>query len=48
MSSKKAITALSKVGENGLSTLQAALKGNHLAVPTRNQPNAKKLLDGAI
>ena len=46
--SKKAITALSKVGQSGLAPLQDALCYNHLATTTRNQPNAEKLKDGAI
>ena len=49
MSAKNAITALSRVANSGaVATVQGALKNNHLAVVTRNQPNAKKLLDGAI
>ena len=43
------VTALSKVVKgSGLSTLQKAMSGNYLTAETRNQPNAKRLIDGAI
>ena len=48
MNSKKAITALSKVGEGGVGTLQKALAYNPLATATSRNPNAEKLKDGAI
>ena len=49
MSSKKAITAISKVANEGsLSTLQNALKNNIHCNPSRYNPNHLRLQDGAI
>ena len=49
MSAKNAISALSRAANsNAVAVLQGKLANNHLAVVTRNQPNARRLLDGAI